>query len=86
MTLDNVARSRLENTGEDWSSLLVSLRELSDWVAKQEAELLGLAPVGGDEILIRKQQVRDSPITISDVFPLINLTPSLATKSVFNND
>ena len=50
-------RSRLENTGEDWSSLLVSLRELSDWVAKQEADLLGLGPVGGDENVIRKQQV-----------------------------
>ena len=58
-------RSRLENTGEDWSSLLVSLRELSDWVAKQEAELLGLGPVGGDENVIRKQQV-SGDITTSD--------------------
>ena len=37
--------------------MLVSLRELSDWVAKQEADLLGLGPVGGDENVIRKQQV-----------------------------
>ena len=25
-------RSRLENTSEDWSSLLASLRELTEWV------------------------------------------------------
>merc|ERR1719471_85749 len=49
-------RSRLENTGEDWSSLLVSLRDLNDWVSGQETELLGMSPVGGDEAVIRKQQ------------------------------
>ena len=51
------ARSRLENTGEDWSSLLVSLRDLIEWVSGQEAELIAMGPVGGDEALIRKQQV-----------------------------
>ena len=27
-------RSRLENTSEDWSSLLASLRELTEWVGE----------------------------------------------------
>ena len=37
--------------------MLVSLRDLNEWVTSQEAELLGLSPVGGDEVTIRKQQV-----------------------------
>ena len=65
-------RSRLENTGEDWSSLLVSLRDLNEWVSSQETELLAMGPVGGDEILIRKQQV-----TIS--------SRALKSKCVSNN-
>ena len=53
-----ISRSRLENTGEDWSALLLSLRDLNDWVSKKEAELIGLSPIGGDESSLRKQQVR----------------------------
>jgi len=49
-------RSRLENTNEDWSALLISLRELVDWVMKKELELSSLGQVGGDEMSIRKQQ------------------------------
>ena len=52
-----IFRSRLENTGEDWSALLLSLRDLNDWVSKKEAELIGLSPIGGDETSLRKQQV-----------------------------
>ena len=62
----------MENTGEDWSSLLVSLRDLNEWVSGQETELHAMGPVGGDEILIRKQQV-----TIS--------TGALKSKCVSNN-
>ena len=36
---------------------MVSLRDLNEWVSKQETELLELSPVGGDEATIRKQQV-----------------------------
>merc|ERR1719500_2528174 len=49
-------RSRLENTSEDWSSLLASLRELTEWVIIKEGELGSLAPLGGDESTIRAQQ------------------------------
>ena len=29
----NPPRSRIENTNEDWGSLLASLRELTEWVS-----------------------------------------------------
>ena len=51
-------RSRLENTTEDWSALLLSLTDLNDWLGKKEAELIGLSPIGGDESSLRRQQVR----------------------------
>merc|ERR1719192_422244 len=49
-------RSRLENTGEDWAGLLLSLTDLNDWLGKKEAELMGLSPIGGDESSLRRQQ------------------------------
>jgi len=49
-------RSRIENTNEDWGSLLASLRELTEWVVIKEGELAAMAPCGGDENTIRAQQ------------------------------
>ena len=38
--------------------MLISLRELAEWTIAKEAELEGLGPIGGDEMTIRRQQVR----------------------------
>ena len=42
-------RSRLENTSEDWSSLLASLRELTEWV--------------GDTITITMMRIQDMTLS-----------------------
>jgi hypothetical protein len=34
------------------------IRELVEWVVKKEVELTSLGPIGGDELTIRRQQVR----------------------------
>ena len=40
-------RSRLENTSEDWSSLLASLRELTEWVSSDYHPTMRTHRVGG---------------------------------------
>ena len=50
-------RSRLDGNSGEWSSLLLSLRELMEWVIKKDTELSGLGPVVSDLNALRKQQV-----------------------------
>lgn len=47
----------MENNSDHYNSLYVSLRELADWTTAKEAELESMAPIGGDDITIKKQQV-----------------------------
>ncbi|KAL4708040.1 hypothetical protein ACJJTC_014560, partial [Scirpophaga incertulas] len=49
-------RNRLESNAEHWSALLLSLRELTEWVIRKETELNGLAPPRGDLSALLKQQ------------------------------
>ncbi|XP_045504370.1 dystrophin-like [Colias croceus] len=49
-------RNRLESNAEHWSALLLSLRELTEWVIRKETELNGLAPPRGDLTALIKQQ------------------------------
>ncbi|GBP44197.1 Dystrophin, isoform D [Eumeta japonica] len=51
-------RNRLESNAEHWSALLLSLRELTEWVIRKDTELSALAPVRGDLPALLKQQVR----------------------------
>ncbi|XP_076668295.1 dystrophin, isoforms A/C/F/G/H isoform X2 [Andrena cerasifolii] len=49
-------RNRLENNTEHWNALLLSLRELIEWVIRKDTELTGLGPVCGDVAALQKQQ------------------------------
>ncbi|XP_059053105.1 dystrophin-like [Achroia grisella] len=49
-------RNRLESNAEHWSALLLSLRELTEWVIRKETELNALAPPRGDLQALLKQQ------------------------------
>ena len=51
-------RNRLESNAEHWNALLLSLRELIEWVIRKDTELTGLGPIGGDVACLQKQQVR----------------------------
>ncbi|KAL9896526.1 dystrophin isoform 9-T15 [Glossina fuscipes fuscipes] len=50
-------RNRLENNSEHWNALLLSLRELTEWVIRKDTELstLGVGPVRGDAASLQKQ-------------------------------
>lgn len=50
-------RNRLESNAEHWNALLLSLRELIEWVIRKDTELTGLGPVCGDVAALQKQQV-----------------------------
>ena len=54
-------RNRLENNSEHWNALLLSLRELTEWVIRKDTELssLGMAPVRGDSASLQKQLVSE---------------------------
>ncbi|KAA0203445.1 hypothetical protein HAZT_HAZT010527 [Hyalella azteca] len=41
-------RSRLEGNSESWNSLLLSLRELIEWVIRKDTELTAIGPLSGD--------------------------------------
>lgn len=49
-------RNRLESNAEHWNALLLSLRELIEWVIRKDTELTGLGPIGGDLASLHKQQ------------------------------
>lgn len=53
-------RNRLESNAEHWSALLLSLRELTEWVIRKDTELIALAPPKGDLNALLKQQVTDA--------------------------
>ncbi|XP_055596145.1 dystrophin, isoforms A/C/F/G/H isoform X3 [Uranotaenia lowii] len=50
-------RNRLESNSEHWGALLLSLRELTEWVIRKDTELssLGLGPMKGDAASLQKQ-------------------------------
>ncbi|XP_055923871.1 dystrophin, isoforms A/C/F/G/H isoform X8 [Eupeodes corollae] len=50
-------RNRLESNSEHWNALLLSLRELTEWVIRKDTELstLGISPVRGDAASLQKQ-------------------------------
>ncbi|GFR03818.1 dystrophin, isoform D [Trichonephila clavata] len=49
-------RNRLESSADQWNQLLLSLRELTEWVIKKETELSAQPAIGGDVGCIVKQQ------------------------------
>ncbi|EFN72958.1 Dystrophin, isoforms A/C/F/G [Camponotus floridanus] len=51
-------KNRLESNTEHWNALLLSLRELIEWVIRKDTELTGLGPVCGDVAALQKQQSR----------------------------
>lgn len=59
-------RNRLENNTEHWNALLLSLRELIEWVIRKDTELTGLGPIRADLSTLIKQQVRWSTSFIQE--------------------
>ncbi|CAH0384103.1 unnamed protein product [Bemisia tabaci] len=49
-------RNRLESNAEHWNALLLSLRELVEWVIRKDTELTGLGPIATDVNALQKQQ------------------------------
>lgn len=49
----------MESNAEHWNALLLSLRELTEWVIRKDTELstLSLGPVKGDAANLQKQLV-----------------------------
>lgn len=56
----------MENNTEHWNALLLSLRELIEWVIRKDTELTGLGPIRGDLSTLVKQQVRQSPSLVRE--------------------
>ncbi|KAF4520363.1 hypothetical protein B566_EDAN009886 [Ephemera danica] len=46
----------MESNAEHWGALLLSLRELIEWVIRKDTELSGLGPLSGDVPGLQKQQ------------------------------
>lgn len=65
-------RNRLESNTEHWNALLLSLRELIEWVIRKDTELTGLGPVCGDIAALQKQQVRASTYTSLSLYKHVN--------------
>lgn len=55
----SIFRNRLESNSEHWNALLLSLRELTEWVIRKDTELstLGIGPLRGDAASLQKQLV-----------------------------
>lgn len=55
-------RNRLESNSDHWNALLLSLRELTEWVIRKDTELsqLRLGPLRGDAASLQKQLVSKS--------------------------
>ncbi|XP_050442847.1 dystrophin-like isoform X2 [Adelges cooleyi] len=49
-------RNRLENNTEHWNALLLSLRELVEWIIKKDTEISSFGPLGNDLSALQKQQ------------------------------
>lgn len=59
-----ICSNRLESNSEHWNALLLSLRELTEWVIRKDTELstLTLGPLRGDAASLQKQVVSVSRI------------------------
>lgn len=57
-----LSRNRLESNSEHWNALLLSLREMTEWVIRKDTELSSLShsPVRGDAASLAKQLVSKS--------------------------
>ncbi|KYN33264.1 Dystrophin, isoform D [Trachymyrmex septentrionalis] len=66
--------NRLESNTEHWNALLLSLRELIEWVIRKDTELTGLGPVCGDVAALQKQQASVLQLCLYDRRQLIRNT------------
>lgn len=59
-------RNRLESNSEHWNALLLSLRELTEWVIRKDTELSQLrsGPLRGDAASLQKQLVSFSILKV----------------------
>ena len=83
-------RNRLENNTEHWNALLLSLRELIEWVIRKDTELTGLGPIRGDLSTLVKQQVRAYHVSLIIKTQSINkldklYTPPLRLNSLLSS-
>jgi hypothetical protein len=73
------SRNRLENNTEHWNALLLSLRELIEWVIRKDTELTGLGPIRGDLSTLVKQQVNKKTL----ILPFLSIHPSIPSHTLF---
>ncbi|KAJ9573772.1 hypothetical protein L9F63_008855, partial [Diploptera punctata] len=73
-------RNRLESNSEHWNALLLSLRELIEWVIRKDTELTGLGPIGGDVACLQKQQVGSYGLTLMTITPKIKEKESVVPR------
>lgn len=52
-----LSSNRLESNTEHWHALLLSLREIIEWVIRKDTELSSLGPLSGDVYGLQKQMV-----------------------------
>ncbi|OQR67673.1 dystrophin [Tropilaelaps mercedesae] len=66
-------RTRLENGADHWHQLMLSLRELVEWVVKKETELGAQPQIGGDVATIMRQQDdhRGFRVQLDDKRPIV---------------
>lgn len=64
-------RNRLESNSEHWNALLLSLRELTEWVIRKDTELSQLrsGPLRGDAASLQKQLVSFSILKVIQTDP-----------------
>lgn len=85
MFLLSVYRNRLESNTEHWNALLLSLRELIEWVIRKDTELTGLGPVCGDVAALQKQEasffdLATSIVCVSTLSLLFRRTKNVLVK------
>ncbi|TGZ53601.1 hypothetical protein DBV15_05122 [Temnothorax longispinosus] len=73
-----LCRNRLESNTEHWNALLLSLRELIEWVIRKDTELTGLGPVCGDVAALQKQQASRRECCFAHRLPLASASSNLS--------
>ena len=81
-------RNRPEFSAEQCDQLLLSLRELTEWIIKKETELLSQPAIGGDVAVILKQQEENRNIRrqLEEKRPLIESSLLTGRQFVTKDD
>lgn len=84
-------RNRLESNSDHWNALLLSLKEMTEWVIRKDTELTTIerihSPVRGDAASLAKQLVRERFMTclmkMFDLWDVFDIEMARAQKNIF---